>query len=318
MQPYDDALQYILDNGIEKKDRTGVGCISVAGLQCKYSLDKGYFPLLTKRKLNPKLAWAELLWIISGSTNNNDLIKLGCNFWSAWCDDKNPKYAELRKKWDYPAGDFGPIYGFALRYFGANYFQVRRLQEEIAYWQKHNDGLAKEIILEKQKELKKYGGFDQLSYMIDILKNDPFGSNGRRCMFNLWNPNDLDKVALPPCHFHYQAIPDGQNGLTGILTQRSCDFPVGVPWNIAFYSALTIMLANQTGFKPREFIHNTNDSHIYLSQIEQVEKYLARSERPISPKLTINQAKDIFSYKMEDFVIADYNPLEPIRMPVAV
>jgi thymidylate synthase len=314
MKPYDDALQYNLDNGIEKKDRTGVGCISVAGLQSKYRLDTPYFPLLTKRKMYPKAVWAELLWVISGSTMNQDLVKLGANFWSKWCDESNPKYVEFRKKWGYEPGEFGAIYGWQLRHFGADHrkirFHERVIKSSDIQWSIER---SKRLIKE---ELNR--GFDQLAYMVDTLKNDPFGNNGRRCMFNLWNPNDLDKMALPPCHFTYQAIPDGNGGLTGILTQRSCDFPVGVPANIQFYSALTIMLAQQTGFTAREFIHNTNDSHIYLDQVDQVRKYLARKEQPTSPKLTINKAADIFSYKPEDFVVTDYQPLESIKIPVAV
>lgn len=345
MKPYDEALEYILKKGIKKADRTGVGTISVAGLQSKYDLTTDYFPIVTKRKLFPKAVFAELLWFISGSTKNQDLEALGAKFWGKWCDENNPKYVELRKKWGYEPGDFGPIYGWQLRHFGADYVEYRKdekyrlerlklaTDEELSPIKLRNSGypnlaqgLDKGYIKEdaiRQHLIKNYeepyqpDGFDQLEFMINTLKNEPFGSNGRRCLFSLWNPNDLHQMALPPCHYTYQAIADGDGGLTGILTQRSCDFPVGVPANIQFYSALTIMLAQQSGFKPREFIHNTNDSHIYLNQIPMVEEYLSRPEIN-SPKLAINKAVDIYSYKMEDFVLSDYKPDEKIDIPVAV
>lgn len=339
MKPYDAALQQILDEGIEKKDRTGVGCISVAGLQQKYRLDTEYFPIVTGRKLFPKAVFAELIWFLSGSTLNQDLEALGAKFWGKWCDEGNPKYVDLRTKWGYEPGDFGPIYGWQLRHFGANYIvansfkEITKLLDEDLGEQVDDhlkvrgmddrllnrwaDGNLRKEDFENLYEREKAKGFDQLKYMIDTLKNDPFGSNGRRCLFSLWNPGDLEQMALPPCHYTYQAIADGDGGLTGILTQRSCDFPVGVPANVQFYSAFTIMLAQQSGFKPREFVHNTNDSHIYLNQIDQVKEYLSR-DKPNSPKLTVNKAEDIYSYKVNDFVLSEYQPLEKIDVPVSV
>lgn len=335
MQPYDDALQEILDHGIIKQDRTGVGTVGVAGLQKKYRLDTDFFPIVTGRRLYPKSVFAELLWIISGSTYNKDLIALGAKFWGKWCDEANPKYVALRNKWGYRPGDFGPIYGWQLRHFGADYIAVTRLRHQLQdhlanqyAWDQNildirtiypdRDLIETSITMTRHNitnELNK--GTDQLSWMVDVLKNNPFGSDGRRCLFSLWNPCDYQKMALPPCHYTYQAIADGERGLTGILTQRSCDFPVGVPANIQFYSALTIMLAQQANLKPRELIHNTNDSHIYLNQIEQTKEYLSRS-KPDSPKLSINKAADIFSYQMSDFVLTDYNPADKIDVPVSV
>ena len=137
-------------------------------------------------------------------------------------------------------------------------------------------------------------------------------------MWTLWNPKDLNKMRLPPCHNQVQILIDDDDMLSLVLYQRSCDFPVGVPANIQFYSALAIMLAQQTGCKPKEFIHMTADSHIYEDQINSVKEYLSRTETPISPKLKINQAKDMFSYTLEDFKILDYNPLSAINIPVAV
>lgn len=336
MQPYDDALRFILKNGQKKEDRTGVGTIAVAGMSNTYPLDQGAFPLVTKRKLFPKSVFAELLWFLSGSTMNQDLEALGCKFWNKWCDEKNPKYVALREKWKYEPGDFGPIYGFQLRHFGANYLLYRDLMTEIAeveaeykrvlekestwdtsHWDHHcvfPSNSTGRYLNQIKAKLKADGGFDQLAYMVDKLKNDPFN---RRILFSLWNPAQLDQMALPPCHFTYQVIVTGDNKVHGILTQRSCDFPVGVPANIQFYSALTIMFAQQCGREAGTFVHHTNDSHIYLNQIEKIEEYLSRPEIP-SPTLTIKKAKDIYSYTMDDFVVENYNPGSKIDMPVAV
>jgi len=318
MQPYDDALQEILDHGIKKGDRTGVGCISVAGLQCRYDLSTEAFPIVSKRKMFPMSGIAELLWFISGSTMNQDLEKLGCKFWGKWCDENNPKYRALRDKFRYEPGDFGPIYGWQLRHFGGDYNLYKTAVQDLKRAEEHVDSLDHREHIESAKEdIYLLGGFDQLAWMVNVLKTNPFGSDGRRCLFSLWNPNDYAMQALPPCHYTYQAIADGEGGLTGIMTQRSCDFPVGVPVNIQFYSMLTVMFAQQTGMKAREFIHNTNDSHIYLNQIEKVEEYLSRPEVH-SPKLSIRRAVDIFSYTMPDFSLLDYEPGERIDFPVAV
>jgi thymidylate synthase len=354
MEPYDDALSEILKRGIKKADRTGVGCISVAGLQRKYQLhwrcDEGesdasyscYFPLVTRRRLFPKSVFAELLWFLSGSTLNQDLEALGAKFWGKWCDETNARYRTLRDLWGYEPGDFGPIYGWQLRHFGADYVKYRQfknLEAEIRGCMDRGvphetptgdigpDGspvydewyvVEDDVFHYSQKaEGVRAKGFDQLKFMIDTLKQDPFGSDGRRCMFSLWNPSDLTKMALPPCHFSFQLVPDGEGGLTGILTQRSNDVMVGNPANIQFYGALTIMLAQQAGMQPRELIHNMNDAHVYLDQIPMVEEYLSRP-KPDSPKLRVQKAPDIYSYSMSDFQVTDYLPLDKMDVPVAV
>jgi thymidylate synthase len=160
----------------------------------------------------------------------------------------------------------------------------------------------------------KIGGFDQLKWVVDRIKED---HSCRRTLWTLWNPQDVDQMRLPPCHMMFQVLVDDERRLTGIMYQRSCDFPIGVPANIQFYSALTIMLAQQTGCTPFEFVHVTADSHIYENQIDGVRAYL---EAPIvdSPSLVINKATDIFSYKPEDFVVSNFNSGPKIDIPVAV
>jgi thymidylate synthase len=282
LEPYDEALRQILKEGRRKPNRTGVDALSVCGIMSRYRIDE-YFPLLTKRKIWPKSIFAELLWFLSGSTNNKDLQALGSNIWTPWVDP------EFEKKHHYIEGSLGPVYGFQLRFFGGSY--------------NYGHGGTG------------YGckGFDQLSRMLDLLKNDPYR---RSNVFSLWNPKHLDCMRLPPCHYTFQAYVE-EDRLTGVLTQRSCDFPVGVPANIQFYSALTYMLAQQSDLKPYEFVHSTIDSHIYVDQIDAVNEYLDRPASD-SPKLELNKAEDIDSYKLEDFKIIDYNPEPKIEIPVAV
>lgn len=279
MQDYDDALEKILKEGVKKENRTGVDTIAIFGIQSRYRIDE-YFPFLTGRKLRFKSMIGELLWFISGSTINSDLINLGCKFWTPWVSE------EFEKKHGFSAGNFGPVYGYQLRHFGGRF----------------NDDVP-------------YGafGFDQLAYMIDLLKNNP---DSRRILFSLWNPQQMHQMRLPPCHYTFQCfVHDGK--LSGMLTQRSCDFPVGVPFNIAFYSALIYMLAQQTGLEPYEFVHSTVDSHIYVNQIEAVEEYLSRS-KPDSPKLELNKVEDIDLYKPDDFMLKDYLPNSEMKFEVAV
>ena len=286
MKSYDDALQTIIDQGVSRtNNRTKIKTTSVFGMLNRYRLDTEYFPLLTRRKVWPKSVFAELIWFLSGSTSNKDLKQIGCNFWTPWVDH------EWEKKHGYEEETFGPVYGFQLRHFGGNY----------------NKGVH-------QYPYYGHGGFDQLKWVVDRIKQD---HSCRRTLWTLWNPQDVDQMRLPPCHMMYQVLVDDDRKFTGILYQRSCDFPIGVPANIQFYSALTIMLAQQTGCNPFEFVHVTADSHIYEDQIDGVRKYL---ETPIidSPKLIINKAKDIFSYTVEDFVLENFSSGPKIDIPVAV
>jgi len=298
LEPYDNALRTILETGVHKVNRTGVDSIAVFDIESRYKIDE-FLPVVTGRKVWPKSIFAELLWMLSGSTNNKDLQAMGSNIWTPWV---NP---EFEKKHGYVEGSLGPIYGFQLRHFGGTY---------------GNGGggvsFAKENYITRGKEnvsIYGAGGFDQLAYMVDRLKNHP---DCRRNLFSLWNPRDLHKMVLAPCHYTFQVFThDGK--LSGKLTQRSADFPVGIPANIQFYSTFIYMLAQQCGYEPYEFVHSTVDSHIYVNQIDAVKEYLARP-KPDSPKLKLNKAEDIYSYKLDDFELLDYNPLAKIDIPVAV
>lgn len=285
MQPYDNALKQILEQGVSRTSkRTNLKTLSVFGMLNRYRLDTEHFPILTRRKVWPKSVFSELVWFLSGSTSNKDLKKLGCNFWSPWVDHA------WEQKLGYQDETFGPVYGFQLRHFGGDY----------------NHGI--------HDANYGHGGFDQLAWVVNRIKED---HSCRRTLWTLWNPQDVSKMRLPPCHMMFQVLVDDDRRLTGLLYQRSCDFPIGVPANIQFYSALTIMLAQQTNCTPHEFVHVTADSHIYEDQIEGVKQYL---DSPIisSPKLTINKASDIFSYEPEDFIVSDLTSGPKIDIPVAV
>lgn len=276
MEPYDEALRYILKNGVKRPDRTGTGTLSVFGQQTRFRIDE-QFPILTKRKIWPTSIFCELIWLLSGSSNNNDLVDLGAKFWTPWVSE------EFEQKHGFAPGDLGPVYGFQMRHFNGDY-------------------------------KTKSGGFDQLKYLIEELKSNPFS---RRLLVSYWNPSQLDQMRLPPCHYTFQVYVDDDGRLSGMLTQRSADYPVGVPANIQFYSAFVYMLAQQAGYTPWEFIHNTGDTHIYLDQVDAVEEYLARPKTD-SPTLCLRKASDIYSYQPADFELVNYTPQPPIKIPVSV
>jgi thymidylate synthase len=307
MQPYDNALQEILENGVSRTNkRTNIKTLSIFGMLNRYKLDTEFFPILTRRKTWPKSVFSELIWFLSGSTNNKDLKKLGCNFWTPWVDN------EFEKKHGFAEESFGPVYGFQLRHFGGDYgngIGGRSGTQDSSY---SIDGEEKPH--SPTMSLYGSGGFDQLKWVVERIKEDP---SCRRTLWTLWNPQDVAKMKLPPCHMMYQVLVDDDRKLTGILYQRSCDFPIGVPANIQFYSALTVMIAQQTDCIPHEFVHVTADSHIYADQIDGVKAYL-ETPKIDSPKLKINKAADIFSYKPEDFEISDFTSGPNIKIPVAV
>lgn len=295
MQEYDDALEKILKKGVWKSNkRTNTRTLALCGVNTRYSLTDA-FPVMSRRKYYPKAVFAELLWFISGSTNNEDLKKLGCNFWTPWVSE------EFEKKHGFVSGSFGPVYGFQLRHFGGFYGDGSHRS-----WN-HDD---------ERQWLEYYGnnGFDQLAYMMQRIKEDP---SCRRILFSIWNPKDLDKQRLPPCHYTYQIMIDDDNRMSGHLTQRSNDYFIGNCANIQFYSALTCMIAQQTGYTPYEFVHEAVDAHIYEPQIPFVEEYLAT---PIidSPTLELNKASDIYSYKLTDFNLVGFQSGPVIKAPVMV
>jgi len=274
MKQYLELLEYVLDNGVEKSDRTGTGTKSVFGYQMRFNLEVG-FPLLTTKRLHLKSIIYELLWFLNGDTNIRYLNENGVKIWNEWADEN---------------GDLGPIYG--------------------AQWRNWNGE-----------------GIDQIRIAIDQIKNNP---DSRRIIVAAWNPSVLPekgktfsenvangKAALPPCHAWFQFyVANGR--LSCQLYQRSADIFLGVPFNIASYALLTMMMAQVTGLKPGYFVHTLGDAHIYMNHLEQVDIQRNRTPRPL-PHMEINpDVKDIFDFKYEDFNLKDYNPHPHIKGKISV
>lgn len=264
MQVYLDLLKNIMENGVDREDRTGTGTRSIFGTQMRFNLNEG-FPLLTTKKVHLKSIIHELLWFISGSTNIKYLQENGVRIWNEWADEN---------------GDLGPVYGKQWRDFETP------------------DGRH----------------IDQLSNAIDMIKNHP---DSRRIIVCAWNPSDVDKMALPPCHTLYQFyVANGK--LSCQLYQRSADMFLGVPFNIASYSLLTMMVAKECNLQLGDFVWSGGDTHIYKNHFEQVELQLSRTPRALPTMEITRKAPDIFSYKFEDFVLSGYEPYPAIKGVVSV
>jgi thymidylate synthase len=264
MKQYLDLLNRILEEGVEKKDRTGTGTISVFGNQMRFHLEDG-FPLLTTKKLHLKSIIYELLWFLNGDTNAHYLQEHGVRIWNEWADED---------------GNLGHIYGYQWR-----------------SWPDYQGG-----------------HIDQITEVINQIKNNP---DSRRMIVSAWNVADLNNMNLPPCHILFQFyVANGK--LSCQLYQRSADTFLGVPFNIASYSLLTMMVAQVCGLQPGDFVYTTGDTHIYLNHIEQVKLQLTREPRKL-PRMVINpDVKNIFEFKYEDFQLEDYHPWDHIKGVVSV
>jgi thymidylate synthase len=267
MRQYLDQLQYILDNGDVKEDRTGTGTISVFGMQARYDLREG-FPLVTTKKTLIKSIIKELLWLLRGETN---IKTLGCGIWDEWADEN---------------GDLGPIYGY----------QWRSWEK----FTKHEDGSYTKSHI------------DQIQNVIDTINNNP---SSRRIIVSAWNVADIDKMKLPPCHAFFQFNVAGEY-LDCQLYQRSADMALGVPFNIASYSMLLMIIAQQTGKTPRYFIHTIGDAHIYSNHVDGIKEQLTRTPKPL-PKMTIAN-KPFDQLTEDDFVLENYEHDDFIKFPIAV
>lgn len=265
MKQYLDLLQHILDNGVDKSDRTGTGTRSVFGYQMRFNLEDG-FPLITTKKVHLKSIIYELLWFLRGDTNVKYLQEHGVRIWNEWADPLT--------------GDLGHIYGYQWR-----------------SWPNYNGGFI-----------------DQISEAIETIKNNP---DSRRIIVSAWNVADLDNMNLPPCHAFFQFyVADGRLSLQ--LYQRSADTFLGVPFNIASYALLLMMVAQVTGLKAGDFVHTLGDAHIYNNHFEQVKLQLTREPRTL-PKMILNpEVKNIFDFKYEDFRLEGYDPHPHISGAVSV
>ena len=264
MKVYLDLMQRILDEGVERGDRTGTGTLSLFGTQMRFDLSQG-FPLLTTKKVHLRSIIYELLWFLHGDTNIKYLHDHKVTIWDEWADEN---------------GDLGPIYGK----------QWRR-------WE-CADGRV----------------IDQVANVVEQIKHNP---NSRRLIVSAWNVADVDQMALPPCHMMFQFYV-AQGKLSCMLYQRSCDFFLGVPFNIASYALLTMMMAQQCDLAPGEFVWTGGDTHLYLNHLEQAQEQLSRTPRALPKMLIKRRPESIFDYEFEDFELVNYDPYPVIKAPIAV
>ena len=301
MKQYLDLLKLVKETGIKKEDRTGTGTISIFGHQMRFNLQDG-FPLMTTKKVNLDSIIHELLWFIRGDTNIRYLVQNGVNIWNDWPfqswlneTGQSDKYAMHSKEWKEMMktfvetiikdegfasqyGDLGPVYG---------------------------------------KQWRDFEGVDQLEQVIEDIKNSP---DSRRLIVSAWNPKDIPvmiKSGLPPCHTLFQFyVSNGR--LSCQLYQRSADVFLGVPYNIASYALLTLMIAKVSGLEPGEFVHSFGDTHIYLNHLEQVNEQLSRDPHSL-PQLNIkNKRNSLFEFEINDFELTEYDPHPFISAPIAV
>ncbi|MCP4318323.1 MAG: thymidylate synthase [Hyphomicrobiales bacterium] len=264
MRQYHDLLRRVLENGVDRSDRTGTGTRSVFGHQMRFDLAAG-FPVLTTKKLHLRSIIIELLWFLRGETNIAWLKENGVSIWDEWADAR---------------GELGPVYGYQWRSWPGP------------------DGKS----------------IDQIATVIDSIKNNP---TSRRHIVSAWNPALVDEMALPPCHCLFQFyVAEGR--LSCQLYQRSADIFLGIPFNIASYALLTLMIAQVTGLEPGDFVLTLGDAHLYADHIEKAELQLTRDTRPL-PTMRINpDVSDLFAFAFEDFSLEGYDPHPHIAAKVSV
>lgn len=288
MRQYLDMCRDILENGQLKKDRTNTGTYSIFGYQTRYNLADG-FPLLTTKKVFLKGIIHELLWFISGDTNIKYLVDNKVRIWNEWPYEIYKKSTSFNNE--------------TLEEF------VNKIKEDDNFAKKHGN-----LGPVYGKQWRDFGGNDQLLNVINDIKNNP---DSRRLIISAWNPGENHLMALPPCHAFMQFYVNGDK-LSLQLYQRSADVFLGVPFNIASYSLLLMMVAQVTGLKAHEFVHTMGDTHIYTNHVEQINLQLSRKPKNL-PKMIINpKVNNILDFKYEDFKLIDYDPHPAIKGVVAV
>lgn len=318
MKKYLNLLQDILDNGVQKNDRTGTGTISVFGRMYHHNLADG-FPLLTTKKLHIKSILHELLWFLNGGTNIQYLKENGVSIWNEWAT---------------PDGDLGPVYGAQWRNWPAyEVVDLSKPESDALATRAVAQGYEQLGILENVRENCKsrsmlfYKGLDQVVSLIDGIRRNP---HSRRHMICAWNvaylpdeskspqENASDgRMALSPCHIMYQFyVANGK--LSCMLTQRSADCFLGVPYNEASVAFLTHMVAQQCDLEVGEIVHSFGDLHLYLNHLEQAKLQLTREPRPLPQLVIKRKPKSIFDYKYEDFEIISYDPYPHIPAQISV
>ncbi len=301
MQQYHDLLKHIMNNGTDRGDRTGVGTRSVFGYQMRFNLADG-FPLVTTKKVHIKSVVHELLWFVKGDTNLRYLAQNGVNIWNdwpfqRWLNDTNQaeEYPKYSVEW-------------------------RAKMKEFVAMVKDDEAFAKqwgELGPVYGKQWRDFNGFDQLKWVVEEIKKNP---QSRRLIISAWNASQITEMAkagLPPCHTMYQFYVN-EGKLSCQLYQRSADTFLGVPFNIASYALLTMMVAQVTGLELGEFVHTFGDVHIYSNHFDQVKEQLSREFKPL-PTMKINSSvTNLFDFEFDDFELINYDPWPAIKASVAV
>ena len=298
MKQYLDLLTRIKNEGTVKTDRTGTGTKSVFGHQMRFDLSQG-FPLLTTKKVFLKGIIHELLWFLNGDTNIKYLVDNGVHIWD---NDAYRYYNELCVK--------NGVLPVAMEEF------LRAAQEGIdSPIEGYKFGDLNHVYGYQWRSWPRPNGeaIDQIQQAVDLIKNNP---DSRRIIVSAWNVADVEKMALPPCHTLFQFyVAEGK--LSCMLYQRSADTFLGVPFNIASYALLTMMMAQVCGLEAGEFVHTTGDTHLYLNHLEQVDEQLSRTPKAL-PKMRLNpEVKSIFDFKYDDFTLEDYDPYPTIKAPMS-
>lgn len=279
-------LRDVLTNGEERIDRTGVGTISTFGNQIEFDISTR-FPLLTSKRVTLRVVFEELMWFLRGQTSNNILNEKRVHIWDG---NSSSDYMTRIGLGHYPKGELGPVYGAQWRNFGGQHDmeKVRHIED---------------------------GGVDQIKEAINLLRTDP---TSRRILVSAWNPNVLDKVALPPCHYSFQFYTRKGEWLDIKLNMRSNDLFLGAPFNIASYSLLCYMVAAMTGYKPGKLVYSVGDAHIYKNHIDQVKEQLSRPLRPFPTLKLLRIPENIEDFEFDDVELSDYFPHKVIRGQMAV
>ena len=298
MKQYLDLLKKIKEDGIVKSDRTGTGTRSIFGYQMRFDLSEG-FPLLTTKRVFLKGVIHELLWFLAGDTNIKYLVDNGVHIWD---NDAYRFYKELCAK-----QGVEPI--------SMEEFLVASQQQTPSPIEGYAYGNLNHVYGYQWRSWGKPDGsaIDQVKQVIDTIKNNP---DSRRMIVSAWNVADVEDMALPPCHVLFQFyVADGK--LSCQLYQRSADTFLGVPFNIASYALLTMMIAQECGLQAGEFVHTLGDTHLYLNHLEQVDEQLSRSPRTL-PTMRLNpDVKSVFDFKYEDFTLEGYDPHPTIKAPMS-
>jgi thymidylate synthase len=289
---YLDLISDIVRNGIEEETRNGV-TKSIIGSMMRFPLNNGQIPLLTTKKLAWKSCLKELLWFISGDTDNDTLVNQNVNIWN---DNASRKFLDSRGLYHHRVGDLGPIYGYQWRFYNLDYIPLHVFPN----------------VQNNEMNLHMNSGIDQLTNIIECLK-DPNRRNSRRLILMAWNPEQIDQMALPPCHVMSQFSVLG-NKLHCTMYQRSGDVGLGVPFNIASYSFLTILLAKHCGLEPGEFIHFIGNAHIYKEHEEILLEQIERDPKEFPNCDIIQKRNSINDYVFSDFRINNYKYHPVLKM----